>query len=494
VQKFEAKVDGGGSPRVTWKLPEGSLGFIDPNEGWYFAPESAGAAAKDSIIATVNGKDSAPASVTLVPAKDDRYICAQPPGQLGAQTKLILKGAKTDPSKPIAWKLESDGLAVGTIVYPGNEGIYTPPKPAMAGRTVTVIATYNGQKFERTYPLARENPQPAATGGLLVFGLPVITWVLIVAVLLLLGVVAVLARLLFAGRSAAVPPARESDAGNVGAATKPAEGTPNPGDVQQPAAPEKQPSPAGQADVIAATEEPLAAVVARIDCNIAAHLTSVKETAVGLSNVQQTLEGIGDALKRLPSAEIIAAAVIAAIAERQRKQKEAEAERIRQQKGAELQRIEGSDVVTLARELESSARVVSLAVTGRIAELVKYQELLEATREARNALAGEDPSGVDVEALKLRWEELKGATNLGRFLPLVEALGEGAGRLLDLLGLVEIKPPENLSASELADYEVAETSGAGDRFRLVKVSQRGYRNREGKVLSKPKISVYATGA
>jgi hypothetical protein len=199
----------------------------------------------------------------------------------------------------------------------------------------------------------------------------------------------------------------------------------------------------------------------------------------------------------LPASEAgptVAAAVMAAIDEGRRKQKEAEAERIRRQKGAELQRIERSEVVTLARELESSVRVVSPTTTGRITELVKYQELLEATREARNALEGEYPSGVDVEAIRLRWEELKGATNPNRFLPLVEALGGAAGRLLELLGMVEIKPPESLSASELVDYEVVETTGAADRYRLVRVWKRGYRNREGKVLCRPKICVYAVGA
>jgi hypothetical protein len=97
-----------------------------------------------------------------------------------------------------------------------------------------------------------------------------------------------------------------------------------------------------------------------------------------------------------------------------------------------------------------------------------------------------------LEAGAAAWAELERAHNVYRFLPLLDAAAEPA-ELSRPLGIERIPMPDGLLRSvDLADYDVVSTSGAGDRFRVVREAAPGYRIAgSGKVIRKPRVELRA---
>jgi len=82
--------------------------------------------------------------------------------------------------------------------------------------------------------------------------------------------------------------------------------------------------------------------------------------------------------------------------------------------------------------------------------------------------------------------------NVMRFLSLLDAVG-GSAELEQALGVERLPLPDLfLRPVDLADFEVVEASGAGDRFRVVREVSPGYRIvKSGRVIRKPKVEVQA---
>jgi hypothetical protein len=88
--------------------------------------------------------------------------------------------------------------------------------------------------------------------------------------------------------------------------------------------------------------------------------------------------------------------------------------------------------------------------------------------------------------------ELANRHNAHRFLPLLDATGAPT-ELIRELGIERLPLPEYaIRPIELADYEVVATSGAGDRFRVVREVAPGYRIVEsGEIIRRPRVEVRA---
>jgi hypothetical protein len=88
--------------------------------------------------------------------------------------------------------------------------------------------------------------------------------------------------------------------------------------------------------------------------------------------------------------------------------------------------------------------------------------------------------------------ELERVHNVNRFLPLLDAAAEPA-ELTRALGIERIPMPDGLLRStDLADYDVVSTSGAGDRFRVVREAAPGYRVPQSrKVIRKSRVELRA---
>jgi hypothetical protein len=482
VIRFTVQPPISGGAAVSWAI-EPKTGLMMP-QGFYEAPR---AYPKDDISVTVTasleGKALGTSTVKLKKGAEP-FVCPTPalgvPGIDSTATFELMGTVEADPERPAraaTWKLEpADPRTSGAI--DAVTGKYSAPRALLpGGDEMTVIATYNGKDVRAHFPVLGA---PAEAGHGNADPHKWTQWWVAALVLAILAGGLYLARRwhrikLEVLEGPAAPPepvlAEADRAAEARLSGPDAPAGPNPD--SPPAWPEFGVFEAKFDDLKQRLEE--------------SEKKLSEEIAQGIGCLEAQLSA-------LPSAEAICQ-LLEQFEDERRKEREARANEFRLRSGRRiLAEIEQLEIVALAKEAVRAATGLSPAALARVDELGSYKTLLGEMREAREAMDRGEAPRLEMASLKRQWEEQAKKVNPARFLPLLSAVHGKAPALLSLLGIEEILPPESLSASELADYEVSRTSGIGNRFRVVEVVERGYQTKDGKPLRRPKITVMAVGA
>jgi hypothetical protein len=483
VIRFTLQPPRSGKAAVSWVI-EPKTGLMMP-QGFYVAPNLY--PEKDTsvtVTASLDGTALGTATVTLKKGAGP-FICPMQgvPGIDPTATFELRGTVAADPDRPAraaTWKLApADPRTSGTI--DAASGVYTAPRTLLPGsRETTVIATYNGKEVRAQFPVLGA---PAEAGHGNADPHKWIQWWIAALVLAILTGGLYLARRWHRRKRealeeleelAAQPEAEPVESDRAGQAV-----------VSEPAA------PAGPDPGAPLTRVEFAAFEAKFDLLKQRFEESEKKLGEEIANGFDSLDA---QVSNLPSVETIFQ-LLEQFEDERRKERGARANEHRVRSGRRiLAEIEQLEIVALAREAVRAATGLSPAALARVDELGSYKTLLGEMREAREAMDRGEAPRLEMASLKRQWEEEAKKVNPARFLPLLSAVHGKAPALLSLLGIEEILPPESLSASELADYEVSRTSGIGNRFRVVEVVERGYQTKDGKPLRRPKITVMAVGA